>query len=57
LTCGSIEIAECGEVTCEFWDREALDESGVQRSKDGKRRLLAPRRPMTIEDKNADVES
>jgi 2,4-dienoyl-CoA reductase-like NADH-dependent reductase (Old Yellow Enzyme family) len=30
------------EVTCELWDREALDEPGVARSVDGKRRLLAP---------------
>ncbi len=30
------------EVTCELWDREALDEPGVMRSKDGKRRLLPP---------------
>ncbi len=31
------------EVTCELWDREALDEPGVVRSKDGRRRLVAPR--------------
>lgn len=30
------------EVTCELWDRERLDEPGVPRSRDGKRRLLAP---------------
>jgi len=30
------------EVTCELWDREALEEPGVTRSADGKRRLLAP---------------
>jgi 2,4-dienoyl-CoA reductase-like NADH-dependent reductase (Old Yellow Enzyme family) len=30
------------EVTCELWDREGLDSSGVQMSSDGKRRLLAP---------------
>jgi 2,4-dienoyl-CoA reductase-like NADH-dependent reductase (Old Yellow Enzyme family) len=30
------------EVTCELWDRERLDEPGVVRSVDGKRRLLAP---------------
>lgn len=30
------------EVTCELWDREGLDEPGVVRSSDGKRRLLAP---------------
>jgi 2,4-dienoyl-CoA reductase-like NADH-dependent reductase (Old Yellow Enzyme family) len=31
------------QVTCELWDREALDEPGVRRSSDGKRRLVAPR--------------
>lgn len=30
------------EVTCELWDREGLDQPGVVRSADGKRRLLAP---------------
>jgi len=30
------------EVTCELWDRERLDQPGVARSADGKRRLLAP---------------
>lgn len=30
------------EVTCELWDREGLDEPGVLRSADGKRRLLPP---------------
>ncbi len=30
------------EVTCELWDREALDETGAARSRDGKRRLVAP---------------
>jgi 2,4-dienoyl-CoA reductase-like NADH-dependent reductase (Old Yellow Enzyme family) len=30
------------EVTCELWDRENLDEPGVQLASDGKRRLLAP---------------
>ncbi len=30
------------EVTCELWDREGLDEIGVARSADGKRRLVAP---------------
>ena len=30
------------EVTCELWDREGLDEPGLPRSSDGKRRLLAP---------------
>ncbi|HEY2809578.1 MAG TPA: hypothetical protein VGI91_12370 [Steroidobacteraceae bacterium] len=31
------------QVTCELWDRQSLDEPGVQRSKDGKRRLTPPR--------------
>jgi len=30
------------QVTCELWDREALDEPGVKRSNDGKRRLTPP---------------
>jgi 2,4-dienoyl-CoA reductase-like NADH-dependent reductase (Old Yellow Enzyme family) len=30
------------EVTCELWDREELDQAGVARSADGKRRLVAP---------------
>ena len=30
------------QVTCELWDREGLDESGVKRSADGKRRLTPP---------------
>jgi len=30
------------QVTCELWDREKLDEPGVKRSADGKRRLTAP---------------
>jgi 2,4-dienoyl-CoA reductase-like NADH-dependent reductase (Old Yellow Enzyme family) len=30
------------EVTCELWDRSALDEPGVMLSADGKRRLVAP---------------
>lgn len=30
------------QVTCELWDREGLDEPGVKRSHDGKRRLVAP---------------
>ena len=29
-------------VTCQLWDREALDEPGLARSSDGKRRLVAP---------------
>jgi dimethylglycine catabolism A len=30
------------EVTCELWDREALEEPGTALSADGKRRLVAP---------------
>lgn len=30
------------QVTCQLWDREALDEPGIARSKDGRRRLTAP---------------
>jgi dimethylglycine catabolism A len=30
------------EVTCELWDRQNLDEPEVQRSSDGKRRLIPP---------------
>jgi dimethylglycine catabolism A len=30
------------QVTCELWDREGLDDPGVKRSADGKRRLVAP---------------
>ncbi len=31
------------QVTCQLWDRERLDEPGLRRSHDGKRRLTAPR--------------
>jgi 2,4-dienoyl-CoA reductase-like NADH-dependent reductase (Old Yellow Enzyme family) len=31
------------EVTCQLWDRVALDEPGLARSRDGKRRLVAPK--------------
>ena len=31
------------EVTCELWDRDGLDEPGIARSRDGRRRLVAPR--------------
>lgn len=31
------------QVTCQLWDREALDEPGIAFSSDGKRRLVAPR--------------
>jgi 2,4-dienoyl-CoA reductase-like NADH-dependent reductase (Old Yellow Enzyme family) len=31
------------QVTCQLWDRKGLDEPGVTRSSDGKRRLTAPR--------------
>jgi 2,4-dienoyl-CoA reductase-like NADH-dependent reductase (Old Yellow Enzyme family) len=30
------------QVTCKLWDREALDEPGLPKSDDGKRRLVAP---------------
>jgi 2,4-dienoyl-CoA reductase-like NADH-dependent reductase (Old Yellow Enzyme family) len=30
------------QVTCQLWDREALDEPGVRKTQDGKRRLVAP---------------
>ena len=30
------------QVTCQLWDREALDEPGIRFSTDGKRRLVAP---------------
>lgn len=30
------------EVTCELWDRERLDDPGIRRSQDGKRRLIPP---------------
>lgn len=30
------------QVTCKLWDRELLDEPGVAKSSDGKRRLVAP---------------
>jgi 2,4-dienoyl-CoA reductase-like NADH-dependent reductase (Old Yellow Enzyme family) len=33
------------QVTCELWDRDALDEPGLRRSADGKRRLIAPHWP------------
>ena len=31
------------QVTCKLWDRVDLDEAGVPRSEDGRRRLVAPR--------------
>ena len=31
------------QVTCQLWDREALDEPNVRLAADGKRRLIAPR--------------
>lgn len=31
------------QVTCQLWDRKNLDEPGVSRSLDGKRRLVAPK--------------
>ena len=30
------------QVTCQLWDRERLDEPGISKSKDGKRRLVPP---------------
>ena len=30
------------QVTCELWDREQLDEPGIAKTADGKRRLVAP---------------
>jgi 2,4-dienoyl-CoA reductase-like NADH-dependent reductase (Old Yellow Enzyme family) len=30
------------QVTCKLWDREALDDPGIPKSTDGRRRLLAP---------------
>lgn len=30
-------------VTCQLWDREAMDEPGIAKTPDGKRRLVAPR--------------
>ena len=30
------------QVTCELWDRQKLDEPGIEKSSDGRRRLLAP---------------
>jgi 2,4-dienoyl-CoA reductase-like NADH-dependent reductase (Old Yellow Enzyme family) len=35
------------EVTCELWDREALDEPGISKSRDGKRRMLPPAWPVS----------
>ena len=29
-------------VTCQLWDREKLDEAGISKTPDGKRRLIAP---------------
>jgi 2,4-dienoyl-CoA reductase-like NADH-dependent reductase (Old Yellow Enzyme family) len=31
------------QVTCKLWDRKQLDEPGIKRAADGRRRLLAPR--------------
>jgi len=30
------------QVTCQLWDREALDEPGLRRTRDGRRRLVPP---------------
>jgi 2,4-dienoyl-CoA reductase-like NADH-dependent reductase (Old Yellow Enzyme family) len=35
------------QVTCKFWDRVKLDEPGITKSDDGKRRLVAPRWEMS----------
>ena len=35
------------EVTCELWDREGLEEPGIGKSQDGKRRMLPPAWPAT----------
>jgi 2,4-dienoyl-CoA reductase-like NADH-dependent reductase (Old Yellow Enzyme family) len=37
------------QVTCKLWDRANLDEPGVAKSDDGKRRLVAPRRKEIFE--------
>lgn len=39
--CEALDQAHA-QVTCELWDREALDESGISKSRDGKRRMLPP---------------
>ena len=31
------------QVTCQLWDREALDEPGIARGAAGRRRLIAPK--------------
>jgi len=38
---------EHAQVTCELWDREALEEPGISKSRDGKRRMLPPLWPGT----------
>ncbi len=40
------------QVTCKLWDRQALDEPGIGKSRDGRRRLTAPawRRPADVID-------
>ena len=30
------------QVTCQLWDREDLEEPGLLKSRDGRRRLVAP---------------
>jgi len=42
--CEALDQAHA-EVTCELWDREALDEPGISKSRDGKRRMLPPAWP------------
>jgi hypothetical protein len=52
--CEALDQAHA-EVTCELWDREALDAPGISKSRDGKRRMLPPAwpRPPTCPDKPA----
>ena len=44
--CEALDQAHA-QVTCELWDREALDEPGISKSADGKRRMLPPAWPAT----------
>jgi 2,4-dienoyl-CoA reductase-like NADH-dependent reductase (Old Yellow Enzyme family) len=36
------------QVTCKLWDRQALDEPDIPKSRDGRRRLVAPRWPLRV---------
>jgi 2,4-dienoyl-CoA reductase-like NADH-dependent reductase (Old Yellow Enzyme family) len=38
------------QVTCQLWDKQGLHEPGVARSRDGKRRLVAPAWAETLDD-------